>query len=117
MKALDMIAKARMRGMRPAAVLIEVGTELQVDWWAGHAKTVTVALPDTAPLRDFDSRPLTGCDVIVVAVTADTDRVRAVVARVTQHAQNVSVLRLDGRELAGNVWARGSGWRAMQEAV
>lgn len=117
MKALDMLTKARMQGLKPSVVMVEVGGTWQRDWWKVKAPVITLAIPDDVPMRTFDARALVGCAVVVIPMHDNADRLRDVVARLIAHASTVQVLRLDGRKLAGNVWDRGSGWRALREVA
>lgn len=112
-----MLTKARLAGMKPEAITVEVGARWQRQWWDGSAPVVTIAVPDDYPMRTFDARPMMGCAVVVIALHDDADRLRDVVARITPHADSVQVFRLDGRTLAGNAWQRGQGWRSLREVA
>lgn len=94
--------------------MIEVGGKEQRKWWSESAPVVTVAVPDELPLREFDPRPLIGCDMIVIGMSSN-DRLRQVVERICSVAQRMIVLHTDDPDGLGHVWERDLGWRVFGE--
>lgn len=111
MNALQALSMIRARGRRPEFVMIEVGTVKQSAWWFEPDPIVTIAVPDSANLRDMDLRPIVGCEVIVLGLSS-INRLRAVVERAKQHAGSMTVLSGSDPDNLGHVWERGRGWRA-----
>lgn len=109
MTALSMLAKARMQGVKPDVVMVDVGSSWQYDWWATPAAVVSISVPDDLPVRDFDARPLIGCDVIISASSA-SDRLREITRRICAVANVVTVFHGYDAENLGSVWERGKGW-------
>jgi hypothetical protein len=112
--ALSMLAKARMQGAKPEIVMVDVGSTFQRDWWATAASVVSVSVPDDLPLREFDARPMIGCDVIVTAPEA-SDRLREIVRRICGVARVVTVLQGHDPDNLGFVWESGRGWFRFDE--
>lgn len=112
LRALEILADIRKRGAKPEVVLLDIGSSYQRKWWAEDLKSVTVAVPDTEPLRDLDLRPLVGCDVVAVAITKNIQRVRDVTALLCQQAGRVTVFNCnDNPDNLGHEWIKGRGWR------
>lgn len=109
LRALSMLAKARMQGVKPDVVMVDVGSSWQYDWWATAASVVSIAVPDSLPLREFDARPMIGCDVIITAPSA-SDRLREVTRRICAVASVVTVFHGHDADRLGSVWERGKGW-------
>jgi hypothetical protein len=110
LKAIEKLIEVRKAGHKPAVVIVDVGTSAQTKWWEGGCRFVTIAVPDTVPVRELDFRALVGCEVIIVCLT-DKDRLRAVTERIVAHAPEVTVLTGTDVENLGHVWSRGAGWR------
>lgn len=109
--ALRVLAEIRSKGVMPESVIVDVGSADQRKWWADGASAVSIAIPDSLPLRELDCRPLVGCDVVVIGVTRTKDRLRAVVERICAQASAVTVLTGEDADDLGHVWLRGKGWR------
>lgn len=114
MTALSMLAKARMQGAKPEVVMVDVGSSWQYDWWATQAAVVSISVPESLPLREFDARPMIGCDVIVIAPEA-SDRLREIVRRICGVARVVTVLQGHDPDNLGFVWESGRGWSRFDE--
>lgn len=111
LRALEILADIRRRGAKPAFVMLDAGGTVQRKWWAEDVKTISITVPDSEPLRDLDFRPLVGCDVVMVAMSPDQQRMRDVAALVCAQASIVTVLNCNGDpDNLGHEWVRGKGW-------
>lgn len=110
LRALEILTEIRTKGRKPAAVMVDVGTDEQRRWWEDGAKLVTIAVPDSVPVRELDFRSLVGCYVVVIGMTS-TERLRAVTDRIIAHAAAATVLTGMQADDLGHVWERGKGWR------
>lgn len=113
MRALEMLAVARMQGAKPAVAFVSMGNFKQVPWWKDGTQ-IEIVIPDDQSVTRLDYRPLVGCDVILIAGRRD-ERLRLVAERLIAVAARVTVLAGDSPDDLGHVWERGTGWRRVGE--
>jgi hypothetical protein len=113
MRALDVLAKARSQGAKPAVTFVTLGNVPQFPWWA-DGTPVEIVIPDDMAVARMDFRPLVGCDVILIAWRRDA-RLRAATELLCAQAARLTVLSSDDADDLGHVWERGTGWRKFGE--
>lgn len=114
MRALEVLASARLQGAKPGVVFVLLGDFKQLAWWASDILDVEIVIPDDVAVTHIDFRPLVGCDVIVITSRRD-ERLRQAVERICAEAIRVTVLSSEDPDDLGYVWERGAGWRKFGE--
>lgn len=113
MKAIKALAMLRVKtGMKPSAVFVDVGDYRQRPWWRFDDCPVSIAIPPSLNLREFDARVLVGCDVLLVGER--DQRTHQVIRKIIEHAQSMTALTTTNPDDLGHVWIRGKGWRPIQ---
>lgn len=113
MKAVKALSELREKtGMKPDGVIVSVGDYKQLQWWAFDDFPVSIVIPPTLNIREFDARVLVGCDVTVVGDR--NKRTHQVICKIIEHANSVTALTTTDPEDLGHVWLKGKGWRKIQ---
>jgi hypothetical protein len=113
MIALEMLAKARGQGAKPAVAFVTLGEVEQFPWWR-DGTAVEIVIPGDKPVARIDFRPLVGCDVILIAWKRD-DRLRTVTELLCAQVVRLTVLSSEDPDDLGHAWERGAGWRKIGE--
>lgn len=107
--ALKALTALRMAGKKPSQVLIYAGDWKQEPWWRYENSNVSVTIKGDESLRNFDARPLVGCDVVLIGDREQ--RTKEIVAKLCEHVSSVATLTTTNADDLGHVWERGLGWR------
>ena len=114
MRALEVLASARLQGAKPAVVFVLLGDFKQLAWWESDILDVEIVIADDIPVTRIDFRPLVGCDVIVIRCCRD-DRLRQAVDLIRAEAVRVIEYSSVDPDDLGRVWERGVGSRKFGE--